>query len=196
MRFIVVKKPHECTDCLDGPVWKQKLRIVTEKLAAGGLSVKKEAELNSKKRTLIRQCARYQRHEQQLEAQRAYAKSLDARILEDIRFVVLYEDFGAYYDVFGDKVIDLVLAGRYQDEWGGIGWQILHNFCRNEEFLSEDCYTVRDVWMHHLLKSGELDKWDCFVIVRDGGAHFQNNKTAYMESCITEMMKEHRHMCM
>jgi hypothetical protein len=192
VRFIVVKKPHECSDCIEGPVWRTKLKKVEVDLAAGDLTTKREAQLKSKRRGLIRRCAQYARHLDMLEVQRAYAQSLDDRILKDTRFCVMYEDFGAYYDVCGDKVIDLVLTVRHQDQWGGIAWTILHNFCRNEEFLSEDCYTVRDVWLHHLIESGELDHWDHVVVVRDGGAHFQNNKTSYLESCLTDMMKERR----
>ena len=194
VRFIVVKKPHECSDCTEGPVWIQKRKKIEIELAAGDLSTKREAQLKSKQRGLIRnfKCARYERHLNMLEVQRVYAQSLDERILQDTRFAVVYEDFGAYYDVCGDKVIDLVLAVRHQDEYGGIAWSIIHNFCRNEDFLSEDCYTVRDVWLHHLRKSGELDKWDSIVVVRDGGAHFQNNRVSYLESCLSEMMKDNR----
>ena len=173
-------------------MWREKLKKVERDLAADDLSSKQKKVLESKQRSLVRKCARYARHEKMLEVQRLYAKSLDERILSDTRFAVLYEDFGAYYDILGDKVIDLVLAARAQDEFGGFRWTILHNFCRNEEFLSEDCYTVRDVWLHHLRNSGELDKWDHLVIVRDGGAHFQNNRTAYLESCMTDLMKDRR----
>ena len=130
-----MKKPHECSDCIEGPVWIQKRKKF--EIAAGDLSTKREAQLKSKQRGLIRKCARYERHLNMLEVQRVYAQSLDERILQDTRFQIagLYEDFVvAYYDVCGDKVIDLlVLAVRHQleDEYGGIAWSMHHS-----QFLS------------------------------------------------------------
>jgi hypothetical protein len=177
-RFIVVRKPYECTICLEGPVSKKRLDAVLVKLAAMAESddVRAVQDLQFKQRQLTKLVEKYDWHLGQLVKQRPHVVNRDAYLTQNLRACTIYEDFGAFYDILGDKVLDLCFVIRYADEFGNIRYKELHSFNKTEDFLSEDSFFTRAAWFHHLLRSGELDRWDDLMVARDGGAHFQNNR--------------------
>ena len=180
-------KPYECEVCLLGGTWKKKLDKALTKRSGEGLTVKEQSELETKIRKYRRAVEAFARHERQLETQRAYVKALDAWLHESLKRCVIYLDFGAFYDIRGDKCVDLVFSVRYVDDYGHIDLKYLHNFCTNPDMISEDSFYVVEVWKHHLQNSGQFDRWNELVISRDNGGHLHNNKVSWFESTITTL---------
>ena len=184
LKFSVVYKPHDCTVCLQGPVYIAEQKKLAERLVdAAAVPHEELTLLQQRQRVVQKKITDYERHVRQMTSQRAYSQSRDAWLREKpgVRGQI-FEDFGAYYDLGGNKCIDLVFFIRYCTDHGVIEHFALHNFCTDPDQASEDSHCVRDVWLHHLLVSGELAAFKELDLQRDTGSHFHNNNILLLES--------------